>query len=614
MAGLWALAHRWQGLQQDGVLYAAQAMSHVRPDVFRGDLFFAYGSQDDFTVFGRLYAAAVEAMGLTWASRSLWAVSQLLWFGVAIAWVRRVVASRYLLVAAAVVFALPAYYSSDSALRVAESVLTARSFAEPLALAGLLAIVLGRTTIGWVAILLAALFHPIMAMPGAVSAGLLIARRDFGFGWRSTVALFFGGALAILLLLAGGLFSRMDANWFALASLRSPFVMAGEWEMRDWIVLVYPVFVLALIGRYSDGRWGPTWCAIAAAGAIGLALSVLAWATRWELGLQAQTWRFLWIAAWAAPLAALSAALALPGSMAARRIIVLATIPAMALTEQFWWTASWILPVVHAGALAIYLRRPEPDTRAARALAFVLAGLLLVAVILGVVLHIAGDDIGTPGRLFEPYRIKVGLGYLSWAVLGVAAWFVSRGSGARWRQLGTRVFAVAVVVGAATLWDARNQVATNLDRLAGAGIPAWSAVIPEDATVYWPERLRYVWFVLQRRSYVSKYQLAGGIFGRETLEEGQRRLDNARFIGGKLAVLSFRNISAFAAPRPPVRADLERACADPVLDFVVLDRELAPTAAAPFVEPAGGKRFYLYRCAEAGRAASGFPGTIPALP
>ena len=67
LAGLWAFTHPWSGIHHDGILYAAQAMLHHLPEVFRGDLFFAYGSQDDYTVFGRAYGVAVDAFGLTGA-------------------------------------------------------------------------------------------------------------------------------------------------------------------------------------------------------------------------------------------------------------------------------------------------------------------------------------------------------------------------------------------------------------------------------------------------------------------------------------------------------------------------------------------------------------------
>ncbi|MFP5406631.1 MAG: hypothetical protein ACLGHY_09950, partial [Gammaproteobacteria bacterium] len=265
---------------------------------------------------------------------------------------------------------------------------------------------------------------------------------------------------------------------------------------------------------------------------------------------------------------------------------------------------------VHLGAVAVYLLRGERDTKAARVTAFFLAALILGASVLGVVLHVTGNDGGTTGRWLDADRIRLGLAYFSWAVLGFAAWFVSQDNGGRWQQVGTGLFAIAVLAGATMRIDARNNVASNLDRLIDSRLPSWSARIPEQATVFWPHRLRYVWFVLQRRSYVSRYQLAGGIFSGGMLREGRRRMENVKRIGGTDAVLSFREPGASAVKSPPVRADLEHACADPLLDFVVLDRQLAPVAAPSFLDAADGKRFYLYSCAELRQDPHAAPRTI----
>jgi hypothetical protein len=146
--------------------------------VFRGDLFFATDRRTSRS--WATYGAAVDAFGLTGASRLGWAAAQLLWFGVAVAWIARVVPAGVLVPAAAAVFALPAFYSSDLVLRVAEPFLTARSFAEPLAAGGLLACLAGARAAGGALLLAAAAIHPIMAAP-AVLAGALITFEPF---WR----------------------------------------------------------------------------------------------------------------------------------------------------------------------------------------------------------------------------------------------------------------------------------------------------------------------------------------------------------------------------------------------------------------------------------------------
>lgn len=64
LAGLWLWAHPYRGLTHDAILYSAQALSHLYPEIFRSDIFFVYGSQDDYTLFSRIYAFLIGWLGL----------------------------------------------------------------------------------------------------------------------------------------------------------------------------------------------------------------------------------------------------------------------------------------------------------------------------------------------------------------------------------------------------------------------------------------------------------------------------------------------------------------------------------------------------------------------
>ena len=46
---LFAWVHPYNGIRHDGMLYVAQALKHVDPVIFNGDLFFKFGSQDSFS-------------------------------------------------------------------------------------------------------------------------------------------------------------------------------------------------------------------------------------------------------------------------------------------------------------------------------------------------------------------------------------------------------------------------------------------------------------------------------------------------------------------------------------------------------------------------------------
>jgi hypothetical protein len=386
LAGLWAFTHPWSGVHHDGILYAAQAMLHHLPEVFRGDLFFAYGSQDDYTVFGRAYGVAVDAFGLTGASRLGWAAAQLLWFGVAVAWISRVVPAGVLVPAAAVVFALPAFYSSDLVLRVAEPFLTARSFAEPLAAGGLLACLAGARAAGAALLLAAAVIHPIMAAPAVLAAALITFEPFWRRHWKPLLALGIAALAAVCWPFQGSWIARVDEPWYGLLRRCSPIVTPDEWRPLDWVRMLAPLVVLHQCARLAEGRWALAWRVIAACGALGLALTILAALSRWELGLQVQFWRFGWIAAWLAPVAAIGTAAALPGERIVARVALLAAVPAIVLTSHPWLDLLWMIPALYLVCLVLLLSDEAGRSPRARGLAFAVFSLMFVAVVAAAVL------------------------------------------------------------------------------------------------------------------------------------------------------------------------------------------------------------------------------------
>lgn len=598
LVALWVVTHPWEGLRHDGILYAAQAMLHLRPEVFSGDLFFAYGSQDDYTIFGRLYASAVDLIGLGMAALLLWGTAQAMWVAVAVAWARRLVGPGQVLAVAATAFSLPSVYSGDAALRFAESFLTARSFAEPLALAGVLAAYIGRPWVAAVTLLVSAAFHPLMALPGVLVALLLVAGPRLGPASMSVIVVAPG--LAAAALVSVGVFPAMDSQWLSQVAIRSPFVVAGEWTITDWVRVLYPLIILLLVARFVADSRARLWGAVAACGVMGISLSVVSWALDWRLGLQAQTWRFAWLVVWAAPLAALSAAFAARRDESGLRIALVTTVPALALLMQDFWSSSWALPVLHAAVLWHFLRGNAKASATTRAIVTVQAAMTALAALIGGLLVVfvlwsrpdLSEDVSASSAL------RLAISFLGWVLVGTYLWIVYRRSGVFEMRAPSGIAVSFIVVAALLVADSRSPAAVNLEQLAGAGIADWAPAIPMNSTVLWPEHVGHVWFALERRSYVSRAQLAGIVFSKEASQEGVRRSEAIRRIGGRDAVLAFRKPHESVERTPPARADLERACVDPALGFVVLRRRLGPVAGSSFLDPVSGDSFHLHRCSD----------------
>lgn len=60
--------NHFDGFLQDAVLYTLQAMHHINPERFIGDIAFMYGSQDDFTLFSPIYSFFIKTLPIDTAA------------------------------------------------------------------------------------------------------------------------------------------------------------------------------------------------------------------------------------------------------------------------------------------------------------------------------------------------------------------------------------------------------------------------------------------------------------------------------------------------------------------------------------------------------------------
>lgn len=80
--------NHFDGFLQDAVLYTLQAMHHINPERFIGDIAFMYGSQDDFTLFSPIYSFFIKTLPIDTAALLLCIIIHILFaFSVALmAW------------------------------------------------------------------------------------------------------------------------------------------------------------------------------------------------------------------------------------------------------------------------------------------------------------------------------------------------------------------------------------------------------------------------------------------------------------------------------------------------------------------------------------------------
>src|SRR6202140_5989730 len=162
----WALSHGYRGIFHDAGLYTLQALARLAPASLGQDVFLRFGSQDRYTIFSPIYAAASQVLGAEPAAATLTFTLQIALFACGWLVARAVMPARLALYGLAVLVAIPGAYGTHRVFTCVEQFLTPRMGAEALVLASLAAALGARTRLATALIVLATLMHPIMACAG----------------------------------------------------------------------------------------------------------------------------------------------------------------------------------------------------------------------------------------------------------------------------------------------------------------------------------------------------------------------------------------------------------------------------------------------------------------
>lgn len=582
LAAIWLFAHRYFGIQHDGLFYAVQALANNAPAAFARDIFFALGSQDDYSLFSRVYGQLIAVLGLSGAALAGLVAAQLAWAAAAAAMARQWLSGSAFWVGLALVFALPGHYGSQAEaahdiLRYAESFLTARSWAEPLVLAAVAATLAGRRNLAIVMTVLALLCHPIIALPGVIFLAAWLVRPA-----ARTIL-----SCAVIATIAAFLLPEMDAAWLAEVRRRARFVMLDTWT---WGELLEP---LAWIGILLTASAGATekarlaWRSLALAGATGYYLALLGTLSHAALLIQTQPWRCLWLL----KLTALLALVAIFAERWRRSSIdrwLLAGLATVALTAQTLGGPVALILAILAHRAWRHGQAPS-SPRWLPAAAYVALSVTLLETLLAVVQQLGfllqrigellagngGMPRGDLAAYFQgPLALLLPLGMVF--LLGLQA---------RRPRLALSMAALAAGIGAAG-WYRADDLVQRFAYSSGIARPFGDAIAQTD-TVHWQGNLIYTWFVLRQSSYASREQGASALFSRAAAMESARR---------QKRIEAFDAASGGGATPGEREAALRELCRDPALDVAILAQPIEGLATKAWPDPLRQAPWYLYRC------------------
>lgn len=589
LTATWLLTHRYHGIHHDGLFYAVQALAHAAPARFEHDLFFAFGSQNDYTLFAPPYAWLSQQIGLGRAAFSLLVAAQMLWVFAAFEIARQWLHGAYLVAGLALLFALPRHYGSDEVFHYAESFLTARIWAESLVLAGIAAALHGRIRLAAASVLGAFLLHPIIALPGV----LFLAAHRWHRHWK------WSPLLILITLAAAEALPAMDTAWIELVRRRAPFVLVEQWQWQEWAEAFTWVGILLAAARGIPAARN-AFFALALMGAAGIILAAIGGVTKAALIIQAQPWRCLWLLKVGGLLALVALVMQRWRCSAADRWL-LAGFGAAALTANTLGGPVALILALLANAL--WRREAPPDLPRWLGPS---AGIALFAVLLETGLALLQQA----GYLLERIHgavtpnTHVPVGDLASLFRGPLALFlpplaVALVLAARRRALAAAAAAAICLSAASYGWYRADDLLQNF-LFASAKARPFDQEIPPNATVYWEGSFMYSWFLLGQGNYASIQQSVGVVFSRRAAEEARRRLARISAFGSADSDIGPDGMLTSARegplPRLPKQADLAALCLDPILDFVILRHSIGATPRPEWVDPVTNATWYLHRC------------------
>jgi hypothetical protein len=531
--------HPYHGIRHDAILYLGQALLHVDPKNFGSDFFFAFGSQANFTIFPPLIAQLLRYFDAAGVFLVLTALGLLLFLVSSVALLVRLFPSPQWYWGLLALLILPTSYGGFSIISYAEPFFTGRSLAEPLVLLALAAYFWNRRALACGLALLAALLHPLQAIPLVLVLWCDLVYRD-----RRWLHLLWVPALILLAGMLGTPFAdrlamRYDAEWFSWFSEPNGFVYLTQWSRLDWAFLTTDIFLATRLLKSATGSLRTLTRSLLFATVLGLSISlILGDILHFVLPTSMQLWRIHWLLHW---LAMASIPYLLHREYVGRpkdpirTWLLLTTIVVGISSAGSSAPAVWIL-------IPFYFVWPSVSHRispAVRRLVAVSFPLILVILVVKRVSStiIEFHQLGNIREVLRPEFVILAYPLIAAGLVTLAV-LAFRHLG-RWRP-GLLILLIPALVYSASEWDRRSTWTRYIESAQYNPLLFGTSFEPK-AQIFWAGELVAPWLILHRPSYFHSQQMGGMLFNRETAREAFVRRENLNLVEFQLSACRLMN-------------------------------------------------------------------------
>jgi hypothetical protein len=584
-------------MKHDAVLYLGQALFQLNPEVYKNDLFFLYGSQDQFSFFSSIYAWVISLFGIGQGAILLFIASQSLFVIALVLCCRRLYGTYVGIWAAIAIAATPRLYGGLSVFMYTEAFLTARSVAEPLCLFGIWLILEGRRGHAFLMLMLAALMHPLIALPCLVLWWVHMIGSDRRWLWMALLLPAFAALGYAGLMPFDKLLDTYDPTWWKLIQEGTRQVIPLEWKWMDWVLVAFDVTLILFAFQFVSRSNTPFFKSLLLTGAICLVLSVIGSSLLHNVLLTSiQIWRVHWIL----HLFAISVVPFL--------VLSLWPIGGLARFSAMFVVVSIYLPPYPGAygtllmAAALYFMHTK-QVELSPFLKRVLWGALVLVIIAKVAPKILlafpretvfDDPESAHWKSIASRLIFAFPTYFVWA-LGFG-WLASRG---RFRTFAYAALGIIFVVVLA-VWDKRTPWQRYLDQPHEETHP-FQTYIEEGKEVYWHQDLLAPWILLKAPSYYETNQGAGMAFNRKTATAYQERTKALAALSFQTEICQVTDMLKNADECRPNSDVVKEACeTSPTLTAMVfpwrVDGMEGKEWIPPLISTHRQARYYLYEC------------------
>lgn len=597
--------HPYHGIRHDSTLYLAQAFLELYPEEFKHDIFFAYGSQADFTVLPgliaqliRLFSPANVFMGLTALSLVFFCISSYLLL-------RRLYGAVWAYWGLLALLIFPGGYGGNWVMSYNEAFFTGRAIAEPLVLLALFSYLKSSFKIAGAIFLVAAVIHPLQSIPFVlvVWCDLLQRNRAWLNALWIPMFLLIGSLLGMPYL--ERLTAQFDPQWFEWVQGPNKLTFMLRWSQYDWTFILTDFFLVGLLIGRSQGALRILASAVCCAAVIGFFSSIFFYEfARYILIGGAQLWRADWILHWMA-IASMPFLLFSQFQTDGWRGIRFWSLLTIALLGTWNRMAPEIVFVVYA-LMPIYIFWPRISSRVGPG--FRIA--LLYSMPLAIFIALAKAEFQVYFRFKEIIANGQSISWdavflahpLIFFLLIISLVFCYR----RFPKFQSFSFAalLAMLAYSISAWDARSDWTRAIENVSGDG-REFGVNIEPGTQVFWSNETLAPWLVLHRASYFSTPQTAGILFNRGTAAEVMRRAGVINQLNQGVEVCKDAPVSDNESTSCNLqRLTLDKFCeaAKPDVGYVILDFIANEKYAG--IWDVGVKfqgrdlTYYLYRCSD----------------